>query len=271
MPELPEVETTRRGIAARIIGRTVARVVVRQPRLRERVPGALSKELPGQTIRAVERRAKYLLLRTGTHTAILHLGMSGSLRTVPCTTEPAPHDHVDIVLDDGSCLRLRDPRRFGLLAWTRGDPLKHKLLRDLGPEPADDAFNGEYLHRVTRRRRVAIRDLLLNSRIIAGIGNIYANEALFKAGVRPARAASRLKREDCERLVESVRRTLARAIEAGGTTLRDFRNADGLPGYFQQALDVYGRAGEPCRRCHETIRGRRIGQRSAFYCPRCQT
>jgi formamidopyrimidine-DNA glycosylase len=270
MPELPEVETTRRGIAPRLVGRTVARVVVREPRLRLRVPRALVRELPGQTFRAIERRAKYLLLRTDTHTAILHLGMSGSVRIVPCETPPALHDHVDIVLDDGACLRLRDPRRFGVLLWTKDDPRKHKLLHDLGPEPFEDAFSDEYLHRVTRGRRVAIRDLLLNSRIVAGVGNIYANEALFLAGIRPTRAAGRLKREDCERLVPAVRETLAQAIEAGGTTLRDFMNADGLPGYFQQTLSVYDRAGKPCPRCATPIRGRRLGQRSAYYCPRCQ-
>jgi formamidopyrimidine-DNA glycosylase len=271
MPELPEVETTRRGIAPQIVGRRVTRVLVRQPRLRWRVPAALARELPGHAIRDVERRAKYLLLRTDAGTAILHLGMSGSVRIVPCATPPAAHDHLDIVFDDGRCLRLRDPRRFGTLLWTTRDPLAHKLLRDLGPEPLDEGFDGNYLYRVTRGRRLAARDLLLNSRVVAGVGNIYANEALFSAGIRPTRAAGRLRHAECARLVTAVRDTLSKAIRAGGTTLRDFMNADGLPGYFQQTLKVYGRAGEPCPRCGTRVRLKRLGQRSAYYCPRCQT
>lgn len=270
MPELPEVETTRRGLEPALLNQTVARVIVRQPRLRWRVPATLVKELPGQTIDAVERRAKYLLLRTSCGTVIIHLGMSGSLRIVPCDTLPSPHDHMDIVLADGRCLRLRDPRRFGAVLWTPQDPAQHKLLKDLGPEPLGIGFTAEYLHAASRGRKVATRDFLLNGRIVAGVGNIYANEALFLAGVRPTRPAGRLNTGDCARLVESIRTTLEKAIRAGGTTLRDFTNADGLPGYFQQTLNVYGRAGEPCRRCGTAIRAKRIGQRSAFHCPRCQ-
>lgn len=270
MPELPEVETARRGIEPHLRGRRIARVSVRQPRLRWRVPATLARDLPGQTIRAVERRAKYLLLRTTTGTVILHLGMSGSLRIVPAQTPAGAHDHVDIVLADGNCLRLRDPRRFGALLWTTRDPAQHPLLKYLGPEPLEPGFNAEYLYRASRKRRLAMRDFLLNAHIVAGVGNIYANEALFLAGVRPTRPAGRLRRTECQRLVEAVRDTLARAIRAGGTTLRDFMNADGLPGYFQQTLNVYGRAGKPCPRCGTAIRLKRLGQRSAFYCSKCQ-
>jgi len=270
MPELPEVETARRGIAPHLVGQRVARVVVRERRLRWPVPAALVKSLPDQTIRAVERRAKYLLLRTDAGTAILHLGMSGSLRVVPCATAPGKWDHVDIVLANGDCLRLRDPRRFGSLLWTTAEPSTHKLLKGLGPEPLGDELTGDYLYRVSRHRKLAARDFLLNGRVVAGVGNIYANEALYLTGIRPQRAAGRLTRDQCQRLAGAIRDTLERAIQAGGTTLRDFQNADGLPGYFQQTLNVYGRAGELCRHCHAPIRALKLGQRSAFYCPACQ-
>ena len=270
MPELPEVETACRGIRPHLVGQRVVRVTVRNRQLRWPVPASLVTTLPGLTIRAVERRAKYILLRTDAGTAILHLGMSGSLRVVPCDTPPAKWDHVDIALASGQCLRLRDPRRFGALLWTSRDPAQHKLLQALGPEPLEDRFNDEYLYRISRRRKVALRDFLLNSKNVAGVGNIYANEALFLAGLRPARAAGRLKRGDCTRLVDAIRTTLNQAIRAGGTTLRDFQNADGLPGYFQQTLNVYGRAGQPCQHCGTAIRALRLGQRSAFYCPHCQ-
>jgi formamidopyrimidine-DNA glycosylase len=270
MPELPEVETARRGIEPHLLNQRVTGVRVRERRLRWPVPASLVKSLPGRTIRAVERRAKYILLRTDAGTAILHLGMSGSLRVVPCSTPPGKWDHIDIALATGNCLRLRDPRRFGALLWTAADPGRHKLLRDLGPEPFSDEFDAAYLYRVTRGRRAAIRDLLLNTRIVAGIGNIYANEALFTAGLRPQRAAGRIPRTQCAALVAAIRATLKRAIRAGGTTLRDFQNADGRPGYFQQTLNVYGRAGEPCRCCRTPIRSLKLGQRSAYYCPRCQ-
>lgn len=270
MPELPEVETTCRGIAPYLVGQKVARVVVREPKLRWRVPKALTTQLPGQRIRTVSRRAKYLLLTTDAGTAILHLGMSGSLRVVNARTSPGKFDHVDLVLRNGDCLRLRDPRRFGSVLWTSKEALTHKLLADLGPEPLGPDFSAAYLHRITRRRSRAIRDVLLDSHIVAGIGNIYANEALFSAGIRPTRAAGKLSAGDCERLVRAIRRILKRAILAGGTTLRDFRAIDGKPGYFRLSLRVYGRAGEPCRTCETPIHLSRIGQRSAFYCRRCQ-
>ena len=271
MPELPEVETTRRGIEPHVVGKTVTRLVVRNPRLRWRVPEKLVKELPGNKIESVTRRGKYLLLATAAGTAILHLGMSGSLRVADCKQPADKYDHVDIVLDNGDCLRLRDPRRFGSLLWTRDDPLRHKLLRDLGPEPLADDFRGAYLFETSRGRKRAIRDFLLDSQVIAGVGNIYANEALFVAGIRPTRPAGKITRAQYDRLTAAIRATLERALQAGGTTLRDFRNGRGEPGYFQLSLNVYGRGGEPCLVCRTPIKTRRLGQRTAFYCPKCQT
>ena len=270
MPELPEVETTLRGIEPHLLGRTVTRLVVRNPRLRWRVPARLARELPGQTIQSVSRRGKYLLLSTAAGTAILHLGMSGSLRVLASTHPADKYDHVDIVLDNGDCLRLRDPRRFGALLWTRENPLRHKLLKDLGPEPLAPDFRGDYLYEKLRGRKRGIRDSLLDGRVIAGIGNIYANEALFAAGIRPTRHAGSITRVQYDRLTGAIRETLHRAIRAGGTTLRDFRNGHGEPGYFQLSLNVYGRQGAPCPACQTPIRAKRLGQRTAFYCPKCQ-
>lgn len=270
MPELPEVETTRRGIEPHLVGRRVRAVIVREPRLRWPVPATLAHELPGQPLHAVTRRAKYLLLAADTGTVILHLGMSGSLRVVPAATAPDKFDHVDVVLDSGECLRLRDPRRFGALLWTT-DPDTHVLLARLGPEPLEAGFDGEYLYRASRGRRRAIKDFLMDSRIVAGIGNIYANEALFAAGIHPRRAAGRLSRARYQRLVDAVRATLEQAVRAGGTTLRDFRGSDGKPGYFQQALRVYGRAGAPCPACGAPVRSLVLGGRSTFFCARCQS
>lgn len=270
MPELPEVETTCRGIAPYLIGERVTQVIARNPRLRWRVPKALLQELPGQVIRAVTRRAKYILLVTDAGSVILHLGMSGSLRIVPATQPPTKFDHVDLVLASGDCLRLHDPRRFGAVLWTRGQALAHKLLAGIGPEPLEPDFSGAYLHRTTRGRSRAIRDVLLDSGIVAGIGNIYANEALFRAGVRPTRAAGRLSLAECRKLVTAIRATLNRSLRFGGTTLRDYYAANGEPGYFRQALKVYGRDGEPCRVCGTPVRRVQLGQRSAFYCRQCQ-
>jgi formamidopyrimidine-DNA glycosylase len=270
MPELPEVETTRRGVEPHVIGRRVLRVVVRNPRLRWRVPEKLVRELPGQTVQSVGRRGKYLLFTTPAGTVIVHLGMSGSLRVVRGDLAADVYEHVDILLENGDCLRLRDPRRFGAVLWTRDDPRKHKLLKDLGPEPLSPDFSGEYLFEKSRHRKRAIRDFLLDSRIIAGIGNIYANEALFTAGLKPVRAAGRITRSQYDQLATAIRKTLNRALKAGGTTLRDFRNERGEPGYFQLSLKVYGRAGEPCRTCGTAIKAWKLGQRSAFFCPKCQ-
>jgi len=271
MPELPEVETTRRGIAPLVEGRHIATVTVRDRRLRWPVSPTLARRLRGQRLHAVGRRAKYLLLALDRGTLIVHLGMSGSLRVVPAATPPQPYDHVDLVFTDGQCLRLRDPRRFGAVLWTGADPLRHRLLRHLGPEPLDPACDGDYLWKAARGRRGAIRDFLLNGQIVAGIGNIYANEALFAAGIDPRRAAGSVSRDRYRRLARSIRLTLEAALAAGGTTLRDFQGADGRPGYFRPRLAVYGRAGEPCRRCRHPVRAVRLGQRSAFFCPHCQS
>lgn len=270
MPELPEVETTRRGILPHVQGARVVEVIVRNARLRWKVEPSLTRELPGQTIRSVERRAKYLLLRCDTGTLILHLGMSGSLRVLDKLTPPARHDHLDIVFDSGLCLRLRDPRRFGAALWTRTDPAQHALLASLGPEPLLDEFNGAALYRRTRARRTAIKLLLMDSRVVAGVGNIYANEALFLAGIHPLRAAGKVSKARCARLVQAVKQVLREAIAQGGTTLRDFRQSDGAPGYFAQQLNVYGRAGEACPRCAALLKHQRQGQRASYYCARCQ-
>jgi formamidopyrimidine-DNA glycosylase len=270
MPELPEVETARRGIAPHLVGRRVVRVVVRDPRLRWPVPPALARDLTGQVVTGVDRRAKYLLLRSDRGTAILHLGMSGSLRVVPAATAPRPHDHVDLVLEDGHALRLTDPRRFGCLLWTRRDPRAHPLLAGLGPEPLGPDFSGGHLYRATRGRRAAVKTVLMDARTVAGVGNIYANEALFIAGIHPARPAGRVSATRYERLAGAVRSVLAEAIAAGGTTLRDFVRVDGEPGYFAQNLRAYERDGQPCVTCGTPIRRRVIGQRASYFCPRCQ-
>jgi len=270
MPELPEVETTRRGLAPVLEGRTIRRVVVRDRRLRWRLPAGFEAALEGRRVRQVTRRGKYLLIGTDRGTLLVHLGMSGSLRVVDPSLAPQAHDHVDLVLDSGRCVRFNDPRRFGSMHLVAGDPLAHPLLRALGPEPLSAEFDAGYLYRRTRRRRVAVKQLLMNAAIVVGVGNIYASEALFRAGVRPQRAAGRLSRAEAARVVAAVRRVLAAAIRVGGTTLRDYVNADGLPGYFRQKLFVYERAGEPCRKCQTPIRQRLQGQRSTYWCPSCQ-
>lgn len=271
MPELPEVETTRRGIAPHVLGRRVTRLEVRQPRLRWPVPvEQLRRDLVGQTIDRVDRRAKYLLLGTAAGTAILHLGMSGSLRLVPSERAAGRHDHLDLVLDNGRSLRLTDPRRFGALLWTRDDPSHHALLRQLGPEPLGPAFDGAYLWGRARGRRAAVKSFLMDARVVAGVGNIYANEALFLAGIHPARAAGRISRSRYQDLARAVRRVLEDSLTQGGTTLRDFVNEQGQPGYFALQLRVYDRAGTPCPGCGQPLRTIRLRQRSTFYCPRCQ-
>ena len=271
MPELPEVETTRRGIRAALRGQTIARFELRQHRLRWPVDRALVAELPGQVVKGVRRRAKYLLIDLERGTLIAHLGMSGSLRIVAADAPWLPHDHYELRLDSGRGLRFNDPRRFGSLHWTTEDPLDHPLLAGLGPEPLDRHFDGAYLAERARGRRVAVKQFLLDQRIVVGVGNIYASEALFRAGIHPRRAAGRVSRARWDRLADAVRGVLEDAIRQGGTTLRDYVSPDGTPGYFRQKLFVYERAGQPCRRCHAPIRRLTQGQRSTYFCPSCQT
>lgn len=271
MPELPEVEITRRGIAPHIEGARIQQMIVREPRLRWPVPRTLPRRLAGQTIERVSRRAKYLLLHLSNGTLLLHLGMSGNLRIVPAATAVRKHDHVDWVLANGLALRLHDPRRFGAVLWTERDPHDHARLRDLGPEPLDpQGFTAEYLYARSRARRPAIKTWLMDSRVVVGVGNIYANEALFLAGIHPRTAAGRVSLARYQRLVPAVRQVLEESIAAGGTTLRDYLKSDGQPGYFKLALRVYGRAGLDCPGCGEPVRQIRLNQRSTFYCPRCQ-
>ncbi len=270
MPELPEVETTRRGIAPYLIGRRIDRIVVRQPQLRWPIPRKLRAELPGQRVSEVGRRAKYLLVHTEPGAALLHLGMSGSLRILSSDTVPGPHDHVDWHLDSGHILRYTDPRRFGSQLWQPAGKT-HRLLAGLGPEPLGDAFDGDHLWRASRGRAAPIKVFLMDQKIVVGVGNIYAAEALFAAGIRPTRAAGSVSRARYARLAREVRRILEHAITRGGTTLRDFISPDGVPGYFEQELFVYGRRGEPCRVCGTAIRVIGLGQRSTFFCPRCQS
>jgi formamidopyrimidine-DNA glycosylase len=270
VPELPEVETTRRGLEPLLVGQRIRTAVVRDRRLRQPVPRRLPQLLAGATIRSLARRGKYLLVDCGTGTLILHLGMSGRLWVVRDGAAPTPHDHIDVVLDNGTVIRLRDPRRFGLVLWRAGDALSHPLLARIGPEPLSATFDGSVLHAATRNRSAAIKHVLMDSHVVAGVGNIYANEALFRAGISPRIAARRLSRVRCDVLAAKVRETLELAIGAGGSSLRDYVASNGMAGNYQSQFLVYDRAGEPCRRCGTRIREMRQGQRSTFYCPRCQ-
>jgi len=269
MPELPEVETTRRGLSPHLIGRTVVALDIRQPRLRWPIPEALRESLPGQRIEGIQRRAKYLLVHTEPGSALLHLGMSGSLRVLPADTPVGAHDHVDWRLDSGHLLRFTDPRRFGSQLWQpRGQT--HALLAGLGPEPLSDAFDGDLLWHLSRGRKAAVKLFLMDQGIVVGVGNIYASEALFAAGIHPKRAAGSISRARYARLADEAKRILAHAIARGGTTLRDFISPDGAPGYFEQELYVYGRTGEPCKVCGAPVKAIVLGQRSTFFCANCQ-
>jgi formamidopyrimidine-DNA glycosylase len=270
MPELPEVETTRRGVAPRVVGRRVTALRVYDRRLRWPVPDDLEKRIVGHTITAIDRRSKYLLLRLGDGALLVHLGMTGSLRVFRPPPARATHDHVDIEFDDGTVLRYRDPRRFGAMLWAPHPAQDHPLLRDLGPEPWDPAFDADYLWRLTRSRSAAIKLVLMDNHVVVGVGNIYANESLFRAGIRPATPAARVSRPRFARLVAAVRSVLTEAIAKGGSTLRDYVDAQGEPGYFQLDYFVYGRKGDPCRVCATPIRMKRLGARASFYCPACQ-
>lgn len=268
MPELPEVETTRRGIEPHLLGRRLRGWQVRNAALRW--PVVLPPEVAGQRVSAVERRGKYLLIRLDSGSLILHLGMSGSLRVLPRGTLPLKHDHVDLELDSDRVLRLNDPRRFGSLHWQPGEPGAHWLLAGLGVEPLAAEFSGAYLKRAARRRGVCVKNLLMDGRVVVGVGNIYANEALFLARIRPTLRASRVTLASYERLAAAVRDVLRQAIDMGGTTLRDFVDQDGQPGYFRQSLYVYGREGEPCKVCRAGLKSLRLGQRATVFCPKCQ-
>lgn len=270
MPELPEVENTRRGLARHLRRQRIAALRVYEPRLRWPVRPDLSRKLAGQRILRVGRRGKYLVLGLEAGTVLLHLGMSGNLRAVPAQVARIPHDHFDLVLDSGLALRFNDPRRFGCLLYTDSDPREHALLARIGPEPFSRAFNAGYLLRITRGRRVAVKQLLMNSRLVVGLGNIYTSEALFRARIRPQRRAGTLSPTECARLVRGARAVLRHAIRAGGTTLRDYLGADGMPGSFRRRLYVYERTGKPCRRCGSAVRALKQGQRSTYYCPSCQ-
>ncbi|MFC3716058.1 bifunctional DNA-formamidopyrimidine glycosylase/DNA-(apurinic or apyrimidinic site) lyase [Luteimonas soli] len=284
MPELPEVETTRRGLAPHVEGRRVAAVVLRRPDLRWPIPPDIAERLPGQRIDAVRRRAKYLLLDTAAGSALLHLGMSGSLRVLPAGAPVRPHDHFDIALaapgrGGGRVLRFNDPRRFGCLLWQPAGET-HPLLRGLGPEPLDDGFggtapggttfDGDYLFARSRGRRAPVKTFLMDQRTVVGVGNIYAAEALFAAGISPLRAAGKVSRERYRLLADAVRRILGQAIDRGGTTLRDFLAPDGAPGYFVQELSAYGRGGAPCPNCGRPLKQAQVGQRATVWCGHCQ-
>lgn len=271
MPELPEVETTRRGIAPAILNQPVKSVVIRTPRLRWPIPEQLAASLVGTRFDQVERRAKYLLLDNGVGKLIIHLGMSGSLRIVPESTPAGKHDHVDVVFQNGIALRFTDPRKFGCLLWQQ-DPLQlHPLFRNLGPEPLTAEFDGDCLWRASRNKKLAIKNFIMDSSVVVGVGNIYANESLFNAGIRPTRPAGKISRGRYIRLADEIKQVLQNAIDVGGTTLRDFTGGDGKPGYFKQSLRVYGRGNKPCRVCGKPLTEVRLGQRSTVFCRKCQT
>ena len=270
MPELPEVETTLRGIEPALIDRRINELIVREARLRWPVDPGLPMMLRGCLITKLERRAKYIVIRLDHGSLVCHLGMSGSMRIVDELESLRPHDHIDLVLDDGMRLRYNDPRRFGSFLWCE-DPFAHRLLADLGPEPLGDQFSGAYLYARSRGRRQAVKNFIMDQKIVVGVGNIYASEALYQAGILPQRRAGRISESRYECLAERIRGVLASAIEQGGTTLRDFVQSDSKPGYFRQQLDVYDRAGKPCRTCGRLVQNRVIGQRSSYYCAHCQT
>lgn len=269
MPELPEVETTCRGVRPHVEGRVLSAVTVRNPRLRQPVPATLATVAVGQTLRAVSRRAKYLLFDFDEGGMVIHLGMSGSLRVVEAGLAPEKHDHLDLVFGDAA-LRLRDPRRFGMVLWQAGEAVTHPMLAGLGPEPLGDGFDAAYWLAATRGLNAPIKHVLMDGRKVVGVGNIYASESLFRARIHPLEPAGALGPRRCARLVETVRETLSDAIAAGGSTLRDFVGGDGKPGYFQQQYFAYSREGEPCRVCSTPIRRFVSGQRATYFCPQCQ-
>lgn len=267
MPELPEVEVSRLGITPHLIGQTVAKLTFRTPKLRWDIPHEL-KKMEGQIIRNISRRAKYLLIETNVGSAIVHLGMSGSLRVLDADIAPAKHDHVDLKLTNGKVLRYNDPRRFGAWLWTENG--EHQALLNMGPEPLTKDFDAQYLFAKADKKRLAVKQFIMDNKVVVGVGNIYANESLFSARIHPCRAAGSLTEDEWVRLVKEIKQVLETAIEQGGTTLKDFAQADGKPGYFAQELRVYGRSGEPCPSCSGVIQEQKIGQRNTFFCGACQ-
>ncbi len=270
MPELPEVETTRRGIAPHLQGNKIVAAIFRERRLRWPIQKNLSEILAKQKIHSVTRRGKYIILKTDNGSLLIHLGMSGSLRLLSTPGSPEKHDHYDLILNTGKLLRYRDPRRFGSLHWTSSDPLSHRLLKNLGPEPLSEQFTGEYLFTKSRNKKLKIKSFIMDSHVVPGVGNIYANEALFLSQIRPGLASGNVSAKRYERLADSIKEVLSVAILKGGTTLRDFVDSGGQPGYFKQSLFVYDRAGEACKRCGTIIKSRVQNQRATYYCSNCQ-
>ncbi|MDO4878500.1 MAG: bifunctional DNA-formamidopyrimidine glycosylase/DNA-(apurinic or apyrimidinic site) lyase [Neisseria sp.] len=271
MPELPEVETVLRGISPRITGKTVAQTIIRQAKLRRPIPPGLPQILAGQTVLECSRRAKYLIIRFAGGILLIHLGMTGNLRIYQGhNPPPQKHDHFDLLFSDGTLMRYRDPRRFGMILWYAGIPETHPLLQNLAPEPLGREFTAVYLYSALQRRKSPVKAVLMDNKAVVGVGNIYANESLFAAGIDPARPARQITEKEAAKLVHEIRRILRSAIEKGGSTLRDFADSEGNSGYFQQEYAVYGRCGLPCPQCGGPVEKTLIGQRSSFYCPRCQ-
>lgn len=270
MPELPEVETTARGIAPHVESQTVEQVIIRQPQLRWPVPENLPEILQGLNISSVSRRAKYLLLTTDAGTVIIHLGMSGSLRILPKEKPASTHDHIDFIFNNGTVLRYNDPRRFGSVLWTSSPVAEHRLLKDLGPEPLLPDFDGNHLYQHSKRRKSPVKSFIMDSHIVVGVGNIYANEALFMAGINPTRHAGKISLARYDHLADCIKAVLQNAIEQGGTTLRNFVNESGNPGYFKQQLLVYGRGQLPCKKCRQPLKEIRLTNRSTVFCSHCQ-
>ena len=270
MPELPEVETTRRGIDPFVAKKKIAHVTIRERRFRWPIPNDFEKKVNGHTVRSISRRAKYLLFELDHGYFMIHLGMSGSLRIVEQKTALQKHDHVEFQLPNKLCLRFNDPRRFGSVLWLGENPYEHALLNKLGPEPFDKKFNGDHLFKASRKKKVPVKNFIMDNHVVVGAGNIYANEALFMSGIRPGKAAGRLTKKEYALLAKNIIDVLGASIEMGGTTLKDFVGGDGKPGYFQQTLRVYGRNKLPCLQCKTPIKLIRLGQRSTFYCPECQ-
>ena len=271
MPELPEVETTRLGIVSHLKGKKIEQVIIYQPKLRWPIPVNLPQLIKGKTINDITRRGKYLLFHFKNGTMLIHLGMSGSLRLTHNKVEKDPHEHIEFIIGNKYSLRLRDPRRFGAVLWTSSDPAHHLLLDKLGPEPLEKEFKPAYLYEKSRKRKTSIKDFLMNSHIVAGLGNIYVNESLYVAGIRPTRKTGKVTKDESQKLVSAIKKILRKSLKAGGTTLRDFSGTNGEPGYFKQQLLIYGRDNKSCDKCGGKIKRIKQGQRSSYYCPNCQS